>query len=367
MSEIGQNGYLSQVSQINNRVSNFRGEQQNVDISRKSLNLQAKSEADMDDLRKVASGFGEQALKGMISKYANKVAGATWKKGGRSLNEIDKGFGKSLGLTEEEGLDTIPKVLGRGVEKVFGKSAGGAINSAAGKVSDLLGDAKEGLSNVSSFGENNIKTILADNTPNVQAGQRRITSVEELVAEKPPAPSAPQEVEMSDIRGNVQKQTTMGEPDQEDVRLGTDENVSPEEFQDHLDSKYNFSSAGNDAENVGADLLEDGAKTVGEEAITTGASTALEGVGAGLMATGVLAPLGALFEVLGFAGDVYAGVQGAEGVVNAFSNDVLGQHNYTTPKIEDPTAPKTLLQKGLLITPTTTTIHQQGTSLATGW
>jgi hypothetical protein len=375
MSELGQNGYLAQVSQINSNISNFRDEKQNVSIERKKIDLQAKAEQDMDDIRKIGSGYGEQAFKKIVGKWGNKLMTAKFGEGRRSLAEIDKGWGEKLGLTEEEGLDSIPKLVGRGVQKLYTGT-----KSIAGKAVDLAGDMKQGLTN-------NIGDLKGDA---VDAVESKVGTALQKAGVTPPSSTVGQEgVEMAEMSeralksggfGNVEisqeapQVSSSGSLNTPDIRGNVEAgaNINPDTVSSGITEEVSggvedvASAVRGGIQNV-ASAVKSGVQTVASETADLATASTLEGIGGGLEATGVLAPLGALFSIIGFGADVYAGVEGAEGVVNAFQNDVLGQHSYSVPKLPDPTAPVTLAQKGFLITPTSTTIHQQGSSLATGW
>ena len=102
MSELGQNGYLQQISQINSNVASFRGLQQEAREKQQELNISAKQENDLDDLRKIGSGISEEAFKELIGKYGGKLYNAGLGKKG-SLGEFDDELAKRLGWTEAEG------------------------------------------------------------------------------------------------------------------------------------------------------------------------------------------------------------------------------------------------------------------------
>ena len=411
MSELGQNGYLSQISQINSNVSAFRGLKQQAEAEQQSLNIQAKQENDMDDLRKIGSGFSEKAFKEVIGKYGGKLYSAGFGKKG-SLSEFDDELGKKLGWTEAEGKDSflklvanklgvdtrpmgaisdITKNLSKGSDliKSIGSDAVDRVSAESSRITSQIGEKASNLidkasgeaSNLSdgiaknALFSNNIKGVAQDALSNKIKGvaqegvemvdmaprpPRQITPIEELVGETPPPI---QQAPKVDVAGNLSKQTQMGQPDPEDLNKALDDNVSPEEFQAHLDNKYNFSGEGQEAEEGISTAVTDTADAVGAEA--SGAVEEL--VGGALEATGVLAPLGLLFQALGVGSDIYAGYETGRGVVDAFENDVLGHQTFTAPQVKMPTAPKTLLSQHLLVTPTSDTLHQQGTSFSTGW
>lgn len=401
MSELGQNGYLQQISQINSNVASFRGLQQEAREKQQELDISAKSENDLDDIRKIGSGFSEKAFKDLVGKYGKNLYTSNFGKG-RSLQDLDKSFGKKLGLTAENDADSFTKVVGKGVDKAGSMISKGIDNlkssigsgstdnatsfanrlrlnadanevemfgghSGNGSVADE-GNIKDGLNNISEADEGKYGSFLDEVSPSVEPAQTRITPIEELV--EPPPEEPP--LERFNIMDNVNKQLGMGEHDPEDLGKALDDNISPEEFEEHLKNKYNFGGEAEEGaegagEGAGEAVGEAVGEGVGEEAGAEIAGTALEGAGTALEATGVLAPLGFLFQAIGVGADIYAGVEAGKGVADAFENDVLGHQTYTAPKVSMPSKPNTLLSRNLLITPTSDTLHQQGSSFASGW
>ena len=325
MSQLGGNGYLADINQINSNLANFRGLQAQARQAQKDINIQAKQENDLDDLRKVGTGISEKAFKDAISKYGSKLYYNRFG-GGQSLKDLDYRLGDKL-------LGRLPadKALPQGQVRDSGVE---------------LGDMGK--------------------------APRPMTTPEE--AERPMIEKLGEGAE--DAEHNpadaVDKEGGMGEHDPEDVEKALDDDITPQEFTDHLDSKYNF---GGEGEGEGVDELAGGGADIAESAGSAGADlagdvatgTALEATGTALDATGVLAPVGAIFNLIGAGLDIFGAVEAGKGIVDAFENDVLGHQTYKTPQIQQPQAPNTLLSKNLLITPTSDTLHQQGSSFATGW
>ena len=330
MTELGANGYLADINQINQNTANFRGEKLRATQEQTMANLQAKQENDLDDLRKVGTGMSEKAFKDIVSKYGSKLYFNRFG-GGGSIKDLDYKLGD--------------KLLGR-----------------------LPADKSLPSGNIREGGEG---VELGE----MRSQPRPMTTPEE--AQRPILENKLGEG-AEDAEHNpadaVDKESGMGEHDPEDLNKALDDDVSPEEFQDHLDSKYNF-SGGNEAEagegvdelaGGGADIAEGAGAGLAESAGAEEAGGVLEGVGAVLDAT-PLAPLGLLFQALGVGADIFGGVEAGKGVVDAFENDVLGHQTYKNPTITQPQAPNTLLSTHMLITPTSDTLHQSGSSLATGW
>lgn len=112
--------------------------------------------------------------------------------------------------------------------------------------------------------------------------------------------------------------------------------------------------------------VEDVAKT-GVKAITKEATgTGLEGIGGLLDATGIFAPIGALFNVAGAALDVAGAVQVGKGVVDWVNEDVLQKPMPSAPQIQLPTQPYTIAQRGMGIIPNMDSLNLPS-SVSSGW
>jgi len=185
------------------------------------------------------------------------------------------------------------------------------------------------------------------------------------------AAEQPEEIEMQPMEQE-------GQADAEDLNKALDDNVSPEEFQDHLDNKYNFSEgAGEGAgegigEGVGESIGEGVTEAVGTgvtEAVGTGATevaagvtSAVESIGTAMDATGVLAPFGFLLNIAG----LFAAGVGAVEAGETIAKELAGPDDKDIPKIPVPKQPKTMAQKGLLVTPHFNSLDTYG-SVNTAW
>jgi len=122
---------------------------------------------------------------------------------------------------------------------------------------------------------------------------------------------------------------------------------------------------GEDLGDAGEGGIEDaGADAIGETAGEEGAVGGLEGVGTALDATGVFAPLGALFNLAGLAVEGFTAYEAGKGVVDWVKDDVLG-HGAKAPQVGIPHPQKTLSQQGMMVIPTTDSIDTQQTVM--GW
>ena len=113
-------------------------------------------------------------------------------------------------------------------------------------------------------------------------------------------------------------------------------------------------------EELGEEGAEEGAELGGEE----GAVGALEGVGTALDATGIFAPLGALFNLAGAGVEAFTAYEAGKGVVDWVKDDVLGQ-GPKAPQQAIPKMQRTLAQRGMMVVPTTDSIDTQ--QAVPGW
>jgi len=94
--------------------------------------------------------------------------------------------------------------------------------------------------------------------------------------------------------------------------------------------------------------------------------TGLDAIGGALDATGIFAPLGALFNVAGTALDVAGAVQVGKGVVDWVNEDILQKPMPSAPQIQLPTQPYTIAQRGMGIIPNMDSLNLPS-SVSSGW
>ena len=187
----------------------------------------------------------------------------------------------------------------------------------------------------------------------------------------------PQEAEVeTPWDGEETKEADTGFPEGEGEVTEGAENMEPnvrDAFQSDIseDAKTTASNKANDVKegedlgDAGEEGIEDaGADAIGDTAGEEGAVAGLEGVGTALDATGVFAPLGALFNLAGLAVEGFTAYEAGKGVVDWVKDDVLG-HGANAPQVGIPHPRKTISQQGLMVIPTTDSIDTQQTVM--GW
>jgi len=157
----------------------------------------------------------------------------------------------------------------------------------------------------------------------------------------------------SDVQMTEMKE---GVADAEDLAKATDEGVSVEDFQKHLDEKYDFGGV-DETSKVGEGVAEG----LGEDVATEEGLQATAGV---FGSTGILAPLAGAVEV---GADIFALYEAGKSIGDWFSRDILHQTAPLANQVELPTQPKTLAQRGYLVTPSVDTYDIPHTSISTAW
>ena len=114
---------------------------------------------------------------------------------------------------------------------------------------------------------------------------------------------------------------------------------------------------------IGTDVIEEGAGRFVKKEATGGI---FEGIGTALDATGIFAPIGALFNVAGTALDVAGAVQVGKGVVDWFDEDILQKPMPSAPQIQLPTQPYTIAQRGMGVIPNMDSLNLPS-SVSSGW
>ena len=366
----GFQGYSEDAGAINSELERYRADKDNIIGMNSQLKEQAEQLFTTKNIENVVENFGiVGAVKGLHSygtraynykfndKYAEKF-------GGRSLKELDQKLGKKMGLTYKRKLKAKTKggEAKEGAEENEDVEAepepedGGEVERGASEVERSEGAAGE-EDNLSSF---------------IQRMRNRITPQPEPEEEQSFREPAEGKYDEEGAGGAEE----VGEADQEDLSKALDEDVSPEEFQDHLDSKYNFTEEGGynfgeAAENVVGDVggqlgelggsaaqAASGAAGAASEALAGG----IESIATAMDATGVLAPIGFLLNI----GGLFAAGFGAYEAAETIGKEISGPTDKDIPQVALPDKPKTMAEKGILVTPHFNSLDTYG-SVSTSW
>ena len=332
---LGIGAYADGSRLIDDNIRAFKGIQSQTELLNKQLQQEAGEKADLDTLKNIGQEFGFKQGKDLLAKYGAKIySGKIPFSNDLSIEDLDKEAGKGLDNVLERAFSS-----GVDVPPPLNQSSNVAKN-AVNKYNMLSGDPE-----IDAIRESNLysRSLNATGAP-IDTQKPMVAKTEDISISKPSS----SDVQMTEVKEPV--------ADPEDLAKATDEGVSVEDFQKHLDEKYDFGGTNETSEvgeSVAAGLGEDVATEEGLQA------------SAGLFAsTGILAPLAGAAEV---AGDVFALYEGIKGVGEWFSRDILHQTAPSFTPVDAPTQPKTLAQRGYLVTPSVDTYDLPHNTLSNAW
>jgi len=333
--------FENSVEQSKSQLNNFTNRRDEIVGDNKKLLSSAKALQSSDLIQGVVSN-----MSGVVSMKGLKTVGS------KGLSWVDKKLGGKI-ARDTKGFKNIVKKKG---EKLLKKT----VSKVADKVKGVGDEADEGVE-------------LQDVSPESQTETTAVENVGEQ-AEEGDGKTYYEEEDAGDF-----KEVSFGKKPTEDFAEGADEDVSNE-------SKFENETKTVDAENAGIDKTnkDDGAddedadeeageageeagEDVGEEAGDEIAGDTLEGVGAGLDATGVGAIVGVPLEIAGAITDIVGVVEAGKSFGDWFNEDVLGNKPPVKAQhIALPTAPSTLASRGFQATPSYSSAVEVGGG-AGGW
>jgi hypothetical protein len=288
---LGFGEYANTSRLMNDNVRQFKGQIAQIAEENIKLKEQAKSTADLDDLRNIGQEFAIKGGKDLLISLSKKA------------------YKANIPFTEVTPED-LDKIAGQGLEDFF-----------------RLG---QGL------------------TPSV-TNQTVETGGFDPISQITDAPTPGQPVVEPRLRS----------PDGEGRGAGSSETVEMADF-----SEGAGAGAGAGAE-AGVEAGEEAGKLAGKTAITEGVEVTGQSIGAGLDATGILAPLGALVSL---GTDIFTLFEAGKSAVDVVQRDITKTAPQPTgPQIPIPTQPLTLAQQGYGITPSIDTFDIQHGTTAHGW
>ena len=374
-------GYSNSAGEINSNLGAWRADVDNVGAANKAgLQSATQSAYQQVDLNAI-TGIGEEfAIKG-AKAYGTKALGAIYERTG--LKTLDRKLGKKI-------LTGVRDATGRG-----------------GASASEVADTGEGVE-LSDFGNNNIGNGATGEPPMKDPSEPGASAKPSAPDADPIDPAADDSMSFDDFMDNFEgtpmtesgdidfdaidrsrnatnadavrnepttEQNTGGNQDVDTRNTAgqAEADATPENLAGEADATNPTSALTNATDdatdaikNVGGDAvdaLKSGASTAksiltdGKSALTSGVDDAigdgLEGIGAALDATGVLAPLGVLAQVAGGALELGGIYQMGEGLANWWDTTILGDKpkvDFTAKKA--PVAPQTLATRGLMAAPT---------------
>lgn len=350
----GFEGYAQDAGTINSELNRYRSDADNIVGMNTQLREQAEQLFTTKNIENVAQNFGIVGATKALDTYGNKAYEYkfsdkyTEKFGGRSLKELDQKLGRRLGMTFKKGV----KANAKGGEVTPSKKAP-SLNEEVGKSGRQSGQKIE---DPETGKEDDLASFI-------ERQKQKMGSVEEEEPEEEPEQS-------SFLEQSEGKYDNYEEPEQ----------VSREFDEDELEQRFNQGEAmaedeggelGGEASELAAgaeDAISAGASAAGDAiaGVTAGATDAvgagLEAAGTALDATGVLAPIGLLLNI----GGLFATAFGVYEAADTIAKEIRGPTKEDIPQVPVPNQPKTMAEKGILVTPHFNSLDTYG-SVSTSW
>jgi hypothetical protein len=305
---LGVGAYADGSRLIDDNIRAFKGIKQETELLNKKLQAEAGQQADLDTLKNLGQEMAFTQGKKLFAKYGSDI------------------YSGKIPFTNNLSIEDLDKEAGKGLDNVLDRafSAGKNIPPPLNNASNATINMKNNLNMIS--GDPEIDAIRESNlySRSLNATGLPISSERPMVAKT-------EEVEISKPSSSSVQMTEMKE--------GVSEGVSK------------------DVSEVGESV----ASGLGEDVATEEGLQATAGVFA---STGILAPLATGIEV---GADVFALYETGKSIVDWFDRDVLHQTAPTAQQVSLPSQPKTLAQKGFLITPSVDTYDIPHNSISSSW
>ena len=288
---------------MDDNIRAFRGIRAETELTNQKLQAEAGEKADLDTLKNIGQEFAFTQGKKLFAQYGAQI------------------YNGNIPLTNGLSISDLDKQIGEKVDTGINNllNAGSNVPNALSESSDIKPYA--------------INDSVVETTP------PNVAVTKDVTISKPSAEGV-QMVEQKEGFGQIDMDKPEGVNIVGEGTVEKGEGLATDEI----------SKAG---ESVAAGLGENVATEEGLQA-TAGA----------LASTGVLAPLAGAVEV---GADIFAIYETGKSIVDWFDRDILHQTTPTTDNISMPTAPKTLAEKGFLVTPSVDTYDIPHTSISNAW
>jgi len=348
---LGFQGYADTSRLYNDELARFMNLKAQAETIKKQADIQAGEKADLDTLRNLGEEYAMKQGKDLLQKYGTKMYNARIPYNDFSIRDLDVKAGKKAGELIEKG-----KEAGAGfLDEAFsaGKNIPPPLTYKTPKERNLFNRMNDGKADEFFEGEGFGKI---DEIPELNQGNEFAQFMNKNSNAFEP-PSVPKDVEP--IGKEIEMQP-MGKSDitpieqlQDYKPLSGGGNEVPEIV------KQPKSEAEDVAESLGkaAPEIED----AGEKAIGEGVSQL---AGVALDSTGILAPLGA---AIGLGADIFALFEAGKTASDFIGRDILHTTPVPTSDIQLPTMPKTIAERGYMITPSIDTYDVSHKSYSQGW
>ena len=288
---------------MDDNIRAFRGIRAETELTNQKLQAEAGEKADLDTLKNIGQEFAFTQGRKLFSKYGSQI------------------YNGNIPLTNGLSISDLDKQIGEKVDTGINN-----LLNAASNVPNALSESSD------------IKPY-AINDSVVESTPPKVAVTTDVTISKPSSEGV-QMVEQKEGFGQIDMEKPEGVNIVGEGTVEKGEGLATDEI-----SKV--------GESVSAGL--------GENVATEEGLQATAGV---LASTGVLAPLAGAVEV---GADIFAIYETGKSIVDWFDRDILHQTTPTTDNISMPTAPKTLAEKGFLVTPSVDTYDIPHTSISNAW
>ena len=288
---------------MDDNIRAFRGIRAETELTNQKLQAEAGEKADLDTLKNIGQEFAFTQGKKLFAQYGAQI------------------YNGNIPLTNGLSISDLDKQIGEKVDTGINN-----LLNAASNVPNALSESSD------------IKPY-AINDSVVESTPPKVAVTTDVTISKPSSEGV-QMVEQKEGFGQIDMEKPEGVNIVGEGTVEKGEGLATDEI-----SKV--------GESVSAGLGENVATEEGLQA-TAGA----------LASTGVLAPLAGAVEV---GADIFAIYETGKSIVDWFDRDILHQTTPTSDNISMPTAPKTLAEKGFLVTPQLDAYDIPHTSISNAW
>jgi hypothetical protein len=415
----GRTAFAQEASQINENLFSFRSDIDSIRSANQQLLQESKTASAAEVLKSVGQEVGVRTFNELLEKYGGKAYRyKTSLFGNRSLKDLDAKLGENIIDATAEARDVVGKGLNDEVIslKDMGIGYDGLEQNSHSVLSGLGEDSitPEMSRTVSESMMTNPETVVSDESfttfmnnriqelPRTESGaidfeadqmnfQDRMNAQQrdlpedmgEGIGHHTRAEIGGEDALSGQARSDIEAQSrysdsladavdtpkpkTMREGILDEITGGKGLEAEAELPSLGLGLGEDIGGVGEGVGMLGFDTIVEGAAKEGGEVVGKElAGTALEGVGAALDATGIFAPIGALFGVAGTALDVAGLYQVGKGVVDWVDEDILQKPQPSAPLLQLPSQPFTISQRGMGIVPNMDSLNLPS-SVSSGW
>tara|TARA_R110002110_G_scaffold321_1_gene1236 strand:+ start:10286 stop:11443 length:1158 start_codon:yes stop_codon:yes gene_type:complete len=385
MDRTGRAAFADEASQINQNLFSFRSDVDGLRAQNQQLKQEARTADYTQVLKSVGQEVGVRTFNELLSKYGGKAY--RYKSSVGSLADIDEQLGATLTDAFTGGGKGLSNRLNRRAPQVEMNDMGverTRTTGLGGEGTDMIGLGDEAIPLKSSM-----RTAVMEHAPMNPDTVHTDESFEDFMGRQtrvlPRTQSGKIDFDQASSSVYDLNQSPVDMPSEQEsighdthAEIGGGDALRNQSSEDRAtESTFNnaVEATTEQAKSEGARLLGTGGQVVDD--FTEAASRAggavkgavgegLEGVGAALDSTGILAPVGALVGAAGAALDIAGLYQVGKGVVDWFDEDILQKKAPAPPQVSLPSQPYTISQRGMGIVPNMDSLNLPS-SVSSGW